>query len=132
MKMNETSSMVNKKIPKVWEFWVVKFKKSLEDKKELRPCLVISNDWQNEFDQGIIVIPLTTKALDLIEPFEVLVKKNPDYGIDRDCKLQFNYPKTVNKISRLYLFLGKADNEIIEKSIIAWKKCFFHLIIKKK
>ncbi|WNE40073.1 MAG: hypothetical protein GBAus27B_000140 [Mycoplasmataceae bacterium] len=123
--------MSKQKIPKTWEIWVVKFKKSLEDKKELRPCLVISNDWQNEFDQGIIVIPLTTKALDLIEPFEVLVKKKLDYGIDRDCKLQFNYPKTVNK-TRLHLFLGKADDEIIAKSILAWKKCFFHLISEKE
>lgn len=44
-----------------------------------------------------MVIPLTTEDIDDIEPFEVFVKNIPETGLDYPSKLQFNYPRTVDR-----------------------------------
>jgi len=52
-----------------------------------------------------VVIPLTTEDVENIEPFEVFVKNIPETGLDYPSKLQFNYPRTVDR-ARLKEHLG--------------------------
>jgi len=52
-----------------------------------------------------VVIPLTTEDIENIEPFEVFVKNTEENGLDYPSKLQFNYPRTVDR-ARLKEHLG--------------------------
>lgn len=115
--------MMNKEkltIPKRGEIWKVEFPKNKENRKPVRPCLVISNDIQNEYGKWMIVIPFTTKGTENVEPFEVLVKKTRETGIDHDSKLKVNYPRIVDK-ERLKERLGMINRELIKKFKEAWK-----------
>jgi len=62
-----------------------------------------------------VVIPLTTEDIENIEPFEVLVKNTPETGLDYPSKLQFNYPRTVDRErlkERLGILNGKRIKEL--------------------
>jgi len=62
-----------------------------------------------------VVIALTTEDIDNIEPFEVLVKNTPETGLDYPSKLQFNYPRTVDRErlkERLGILNGKRIKEL--------------------
>ena len=50
-------------VPKRGQIWLIKFKK-VEDNKPIRPCVVISNDVQNEFDERIVVVGTTTENVE--------------------------------------------------------------------
>jgi len=43
--------------------------------------------------------PPTTEDIESIEPFEIFVKNTEENGLDYPSKLQFNYPRTVDRIS---------------------------------
>jgi mRNA interferase MazF len=69
--------------------------------KKIRPSLVISNDAQNEYDEEIIVVPLSSLGLEIIRPHELLIKKNKENGLDEDSKILFNRLRNVEKDTRL-------------------------------
>jgi len=114
------------KAPKRGEIWLVKFKKSKETPKTFRPCLVISSDIQNEFNDLIAVIPITTEDIENIGPFEVFIQNTPENGLDHPSKIQFIYPMTIDKELRLVdkKRLGVASREVMEKAKQAWKVAF--------
>ena len=114
------------KLPKRGEIWLVKFKKSKETPKTFRPCLVISSDIQNEFNDLIAVIPITTDDIENIEPFEVFIQNTSETGLDHPSKVQFIYPMTIDKGLRLVdkQRLGVASPEVMEKAKAAWKIAF--------
>ena len=114
------------KVPKKGEIWLVKFKKAKETPKTFRPCLVISSDFQNEFNDLIAVIPITTDNVEIIEPFEVFIKNTPETGLDYPCKAQFIYPMTIDKELRLVdrQRLGIVGREVMEKVKKALKVAF--------
>jgi mRNA-degrading endonuclease toxin of MazEF toxin-antitoxin module len=58
---------------------------------------------------------MTTKDVEVVEPFEVFVKNTKETGLDYPSKLKFNYPRTVDR-ERLKECLGKANREIMEKA----------------
>ena len=107
-------------IPKRGEIWLVEFPPTKENRKRRRPCLVISNDLQNEYGKWIVVAGMTTKDIETVEPFEVFVKNTPETGLDEPSKLKLNYPRTVDK-ERLKEKLGIANEEIMKKVKIAWE-----------
>lgn len=117
--------MMSKKqnIPKRGEIWLAEFPLIKESRKPIRPCLVISNDLQNEYGKWIVIIALTTKDIENIEPFEVFVEKTKNTGIDKPSKLKLNYPQTIDK-ERLKEYLGIVDRKVIEKAKEAWKISF--------
>src|SRR5437016_12329489 len=82
-------------IPHRGEIWLVKFKKAKETPKTFRPCLVISGDIQNEFNDLIAVVPITTDNVEIVEPFEVFVKNTQETGLDEPSKIQFIFPITI-------------------------------------
>src|SRR5436190_14619899 len=105
-------------IPRRGEIWLVRFKKAKETPKTFRPCLVISSDIQNEFNDLIAVIPITTDNVESVETFEVFIKNTPETGLDHPSKIQFIYPMTIDKELRLVdkQRLGIANKEIMEKA----------------
>ncbi len=110
-------------LPKQGEIWLVEFPKTKESRKPIRPCLVISGDIQNKYGKWIVVIALTTEDIDNIEPFEVLVKNTPETGLDYPSKLQFNYPRTVDR-ERLKERLGILNGKRIKELRKAWQIAF--------
>src|SRR6185369_10958898 len=96
---------------------MIKFEKLKEFSKPYRPCLVISNDTQNQFDKNIVVVGLTTDEMEQIRTFEVFIKNTPETGLAEPSKICCNYIHTVNKNLRLVdkRRLGIASKEIMEK-----------------
>src|SRR5437764_13665121 len=103
--------------PKEGEIWLVKFDKLKEFSKPFRPCLVVSNNYQNEFDKNIVVVGLTTDEIEKIRTFEVFIENTPKTGLTEPSKICCNYLHTVSKKLRLVdkQRLGIVSSEILEK-----------------
>ena len=83
--------------------------------KRVRPSLIVSNNSQNEFDIEIIVAPLSSKKLEIIEPYEIHVERNKENGLDEDSKILFNRLRAIEKKDRLGDYVGVLDKEIIKE-----------------
>ena len=96
----------------------MKFKKSKETPKTFRPCLVISGDIQNEFNDLIAVAPITTEDIENIGPFEVFIQNTPETGLKYPSKVQFIFPMTIDKELRLVdkQRLGLTSRETMTKA----------------
>lgn len=110
-------------LPKQGDIWLVKFPPTLEDRKPIRPCLIISDNIQNEYGKWIVVIPLTTDDIENVEPFEVYVKNTKENGLDYPSKLQLNYPRTIDR-ARLKEHLGVLSSKRIKELKGAWQIAF--------
>ena len=89
--------------------------------KKLRPSLILSNDIQNEFDDELIIVPLSSKDLEIERVFEIKIKANSKNGLDKDSKALLNIIRSLSK-NRLIRKLGSLDSEEmikIEKGIVA-------------
>ena len=103
--------------PQEGDIWLVKFEKLKEFSKPYRPCLVISNNAQNEFDENIVVAGLSTDEMERIRMFEVFIENTPETGLDEASKICCNYLHTINKKLRLVdkKRMGVASPEIVAK-----------------
>ena len=110
-----------KKIPYQGEIWLIEFPKATESRKPLCPCVVISNDEQNIYDEEVIVLPLTTEEVIAgeIQPFEIPVENNQETGLDEPSRILTNRIHTINKELRLRKKLGKIDLETWEKVLVS-------------
>ena len=106
-----------KSFPQEGDIWIVKFEKLKEFSKPYRPCVVVSNNTQNELDEKIVVVPTTTDEVENIELFEVFTKNTPETGLDEPSKVLCNYPHTIYKRLRLVgkKRIGVASWETMEK-----------------
>src|SRR3954470_461296 len=102
-------------IPHRREIWLAEFPPSKEARKPIRPVLVISNDIQNEYDEWIAVVPITTEDIKNIEPFEVYAESTKETGLDYPSKIQFIYPFTVDR-KRLKKCLGTVNKKVMEQA----------------
>ena len=109
--------MSSQEFPKEGDIWMIKFEKLKEFSKPYRPCLVVSNDTQNQFDKNIVVVGLTTDEMERIRRFEIFIENTPKTGLDEPSKICCNYLHTVNKKLRLVdkKRLGVASPEVMEK-----------------
>lgn len=107
---------MSNKFPKKWEIWLGKFDKIKEFSKDFRPVLILSSNLQNEFDNKIIIAPLTSDDLDYIEEFEVFIEKTHQSGLDKDSKILINSLFAVEKNLRLKSFLGSINDK--EKELV--------------
>ena len=57
---------------------------------------------------------MTTEDINHIEPFEVYVKNTKETGLDYPSKLQFNYPRTIDRM-RLKEHLGVLNRKFIRE-----------------
>lgn len=113
------------KFPKKGEIWLANNPERIKELgKDFRPVLVISNDEQNEYDDKIVIAPLTTDEIEKIELFEVFIKNIPETGLDYPSKILLNYLFTVDKELRLEKKIGVASPEVMEKVKSAWKFAF--------
>ena len=119
-RIKESSSQMPH-IPRQGEIWLVAFPKTKESRKPFRPCLVVSNDNQNIYDEEIIALPLTTEEVisGEIQPFEILIKSTKETGLDEDSRILTNRIHTFNKELRLLKRLGQVKPEIWNQVLIS-------------
>jgi len=76
-----------------------------------RPVVVISNDKNNEFSATVTILPLTSRSLRKIYPFEVFLPKGAG-NLPKDSKIKADQIRTLDK-SRLLTLIGKLEEETI-------------------
>ena len=88
--------------------------------------LVISNNAQNEFDDQIIVAPLTSEPKEVAKerPFTVLIKVSKDNGLEKTSKILLNRVQTIDVEKRLRDYIGRTTPEIVKKAQEALKIVF--------
>jgi len=79
--------------------------------------VVVSNDFQNEFDDKIVVAPTTADEMEKIRTFEVFIENTKTTGLEKPSKVLCNYPHTIYKKLRLVgeKRIGVASPEVMEK-----------------
>lgn len=60
-----------------------------------RPVIVVSNDISNQYSGTLTVVPLTSKKLDKIYRFEVLIVKG-DANLEKDSKAKADQIRTLD------------------------------------
>lgn len=83
-----------------------------------RPVVIISNDKNNEFSGTVTILPITSKNLQKIYPFEVFLPEGAG-NLPKDSKAKADQIRTLDK-QRILTFIGKLDKDIIgqiEKAI---------------
>ncbi|CAG8719164.1 17875_t:CDS:2, partial [Cetraspora pellucida] len=107
-----------------------------ESRKPIRPCLIISNNQQNIYDEEVIALPLTTEEVipGEVQSFEIPVVAK-ETGLDVDSRILTNRIHTFNKELRLLKRLGRVSEEGKQKKI-NWKEFltkinFLHNLLDK-
>jgi len=78
-----------------------------------RPVMVVSNDKNNEFSGTVTILPITSKNLQKIYPFEVFLNKG-EANLPKDSKVKADQIRTLDK-SRLVKFIGTLNEDKIEQ-----------------
>ena len=83
-----------------------------------RPVVVISNDKNNEFSGTVTALPLTSKNVRKIYPFEVYLGKGIG-NLPKNSKIKADQIRTLDKrrLVKLIGEFGKAEIEAIEKAL---------------
>ena len=103
------------KIPKQGEIWLVDFNRKKEkEQSKIRPVLVLSNNWQNQYNGYTVITPLTSeeKELENVASFEVLIEASERNGLDRKSKILLHRLLAINKELRLIERKGQVDGKI--------------------
>ncbi len=86
---------------------------------EVRPCLVIQNDFGNKYSPVIIVAPITSKKFskEFLTNVSILKKES---RLPRDSNVLLNQITTIDK-SRILKKIGSLDSSIMKKVDLAIK-----------
>lgn len=107
------------KSPQREEIWMIKCDKIKEFSKPYRPVLIMSKNIQNEFDEMVVVVPLTTEDIENVKLWEVFVDNTPETGLEEPSKIIVNRPYAVFKELRLIKRLGEISKETMDKVKVA-------------
>jgi mRNA interferase MazF len=77
-----------------------------------RPVLVVSNNVNNQYSGTITVLPITSKNLGEIYPFEVFISPGKT-NLPKDSKIKADQIRTLDR-RRLIKFVGKLESEDLE------------------
>jgi mRNA-degrading endonuclease toxin of MazEF toxin-antitoxin module len=67
----------------------------------------------------VVGVPLSTEGVEIIEPFQAFVSGEKGNGLEKDSKILFNYPMSIDKNLRLKKKLGLVSREVMEKAKVA-------------
>ncbi len=74
-----------------------------------RPVVIVSNNKNNEFSGTVTILPLTSKKLQKIYPFEVYLTKGTG-NLPKNSKAKADQIRTLDK-SRIAKFIGEIEKE---------------------
>src|SRR3954453_20672307 len=100
--------------PHCGEIYQVNFKKTGKGKEitKERPALIVSNNTQNQYDDYLIVAPLTSRNAVNIRLFEYLIEND---GLTKPSKILLNQIRSIDKNERLIEYLGQVEETIIKE-----------------
>jgi len=78
-----------------------------------RPVVIVSNDKNNEFSGTVTVLPITSKNLKRIYPFEVILPKGSG-NLPKDSKIKADQIRTLDK-SRIMSRVGRLEKAQIDE-----------------
>ena len=78
-----------------------------------RPVVVVSNDKNNEFSGTVTILPITSKKVEKVYPFEVFLSKGTG-NLPKNSKVKADQIRTLDK-SRLVTLLGKLSKREMDK-----------------
>ncbi len=78
-----------------------------------RPVLIVSNDKNNEFSGTVTILPITSKNLKRIYPFEAFLSKGSG-NLRKDCKIKADQIRTLDK-TRIIKLIGKLTKDEIDE-----------------
>ena len=110
---------MSEKIPKQGEIWLVDFnRKKEQEQSKIRPVLILSNNWQNQYNRYTVIAPLTSEEEELENEasFEVLIKANKENGLDRKSKILLHRLRAIDKKLRLIEKKGQVDSKIWDQA----------------
>lgn len=84
-----------------------------------RPVVVVSNEQNNTFSGTVTILPITSKNIAKIYPFEVFLKKGAG-NLPKDSKVKANQIRTLDK-SRIVKFIGmieRKEMDLIKNAIL--------------
>ena len=89
-------------------------RKKEKEQSKIRPVLVLSNNWQNQYNGYTVITPLTSeeKELENVASFEVLIEASERNGLDRKSKILLHRLLAINKELRLIERKGQVDGKI--------------------
>ena len=76
-----------------------------------RPVVIISNDIGNKYSGTITVLPITSKNIDKVYPFEVKLKHGAA-NLPKESKVKADQIRSIDK-SRVVKRIGRLDAEIV-------------------
>lgn len=76
-----------------------------------RPTVIVSNDINNLYAATVTIVPLTSKAVAEVYPYEVFIPKG-NAGLPKDSKVKANQIKTIDK-RRLIKCLGTLEEPLV-------------------
>jgi len=106
---------MSNRVPKQGEVWLIDFnRKKVKEQSKIRPVLVLSNNWQNQYSKYVVVAPLTSEEEKLknVEPFEVLIEFNQENGLDKKSKILLHRLLAIDKELRLIEKKGQVSSKI--------------------
>ena len=77
-----------------------------------RPVVIVSNDKNNAFSGTVTILPITSKRLKRIYPFEVFLPQGSG-SLPKDSKVKADQIRTLDK-SRIISILGKLDESAVK------------------
>jgi len=78
-----------------------------------RPVIIVSNNIGNQYSGTVTIIPVTSKNLTKIYPFEVFIPKNIS-KLTKDSKGRTDQIRTLDK-ARLIKLIGHLDQDLLTK-----------------
>ena len=74
-----------------------------------RPVVIVSNNKNNEFSGTVTILPITSKNIQRIYPFEVFIAKGIG-NLPKNSKVKADQIRTLDK-GRVIKFLGTLENK---------------------
>jgi len=90
-----------------------------------RPVAVVSNDKNNEFSGTVTILPLTSKNIQMVYPFEVFIAQGIA-NLPKDSKIKADQIRTLDK-KRIIKRIGALDQKGLNAIDAALK---IHLALK--
>ena len=102
--------------PRRGEIYLVDFnRRKGQEIRKIRPAIVLSNDIQNQHDRYLTVAPVSSNEMEVIRPFEVLVRKTTGNGLDCDSKILLNQIHSIDYSARLRKYCGQLEEKLIKE-----------------
>ncbi len=76
----------------------------------LRPCLILQTNAGLNFSQTVLLAPFTSKKVNKIYPFEIVVSANKENGLEEMSKLMFDQIRVADK-RRIIRKIGKLESK---------------------